>query len=156
MNPRKKTSVYYWKLSFHATNFRKSPFSVINWTFFSQVQILIFLHEATQSDHIRWLLIWTVYKMFWLCWELWICATFQSYDYIALPPSVKQFCNHLLLPTWSWQLPEFFNNSYWISSWLCIFHHSWICQRRLNVRTFFTLPPISHKMYQTLSWASSI
>ena len=42
LNSRKKSSVYYWKLSFHATNFRKSPFSVIKWTFFPRVQILIF------------------------------------------------------------------------------------------------------------------
>ena len=40
LNTRKKSSVYYWKLSFQATNFRKSPFS-------------IFLPEAIQSDHIR-------------------------------------------------------------------------------------------------------
>ena len=36
--PEKKSSVYYWKLSFQATNFSKSPFSVINWTFFPQVR----------------------------------------------------------------------------------------------------------------------
>ena len=27
--------------------------SVINWTFFPLIQILIFLREATQNDHIR-------------------------------------------------------------------------------------------------------
>ena len=49
----KKISVYYWKLSFHATNFRNSPFSVINWTFFPRIQIFIFIRESTQNDHIR-------------------------------------------------------------------------------------------------------
>ena len=33
----------------------KTQLSVINWTFFPQIQILIFLREATQNDHIRFL-----------------------------------------------------------------------------------------------------
>ena len=55
LNSRKKSSVYYWKLRFPARNTLKPPFSVIKWTFFPQVQISIFLCEATQSDHIRML-----------------------------------------------------------------------------------------------------
>ena len=31
----------------------KTQLSVINWTFFPLIKILIFLHEATQNDHIR-------------------------------------------------------------------------------------------------------
>ena len=31
----------------------KTQLSVINWTFFPRIQILIFLREATQNDHIR-------------------------------------------------------------------------------------------------------
>ena len=53
LNARKKSSVYYWKLRFQARNPHKPPFSVINWTFFPRIQILIFLREATQNDHIR-------------------------------------------------------------------------------------------------------
>ena len=53
LNLRKKSSVYYWKLHFQGRNAHKPPFSVINWTFFPQIQILIFLREATQNDHIR-------------------------------------------------------------------------------------------------------
>jgi hypothetical protein len=40
LNLSKKSSVYYWKSSFQATNFRKSPFSVINWTFFPRFWFL--------------------------------------------------------------------------------------------------------------------
>ena len=53
LNLRKKSSVYYWKLHFQGRNAHKPPFSVINWTFFPQIQISIFLREATQNDHIR-------------------------------------------------------------------------------------------------------
>ena len=40
-------------MRFQARNGHKPPFSVINWTFFPWIQILILLHEATQDDHIR-------------------------------------------------------------------------------------------------------
>ena len=53
LNLRKKKSVYYWKLRFQGRNACKLPFLVINWTFFPQIQISIFLREATQNDHIR-------------------------------------------------------------------------------------------------------
>ena len=53
LNSRKKSSVYYWKLRFQGRNACKLPFLVINWTFFPRIQILIFLREATQNDHIR-------------------------------------------------------------------------------------------------------
>ena len=33
----------------------KTQLSVINWTFFPRIQILIFLHETTQNDHNRML-----------------------------------------------------------------------------------------------------
>ena len=53
LNSRKKSSVYYWKLRFQGRNACKLPFLVINWTFFPRIQILIFLPEATQNNHIR-------------------------------------------------------------------------------------------------------
>ena len=43
---------------------------------FPQVQISIFLREATQNDHIRLLYKFEKIKKNWLCWELWICASF--------------------------------------------------------------------------------
>ena len=77
LNPRKKSSVYYWKWRFPKVCGMKTQLSLMNWTFFPRVQILIFLRRATQGNHIRMMtvLVWTVYKFFWLCWELWICAT---------------------------------------------------------------------------------
>ena len=48
-----KSSVYYWKLRFQGRNACKPPFSVINWTFFPRIQILISLCETTQNDHNR-------------------------------------------------------------------------------------------------------
>ena len=51
LNSRKKSSVYYWKLRFQGRNACKLPFLVINWTFFPQIQILIFIRETTQNDH---------------------------------------------------------------------------------------------------------
>ena len=53
LNPRKKSSVYYWKGRFMGVSALKTQLSVINWTFFPRIQILIFLREATQNDHIR-------------------------------------------------------------------------------------------------------
>ena len=53
LNLRKKSSVYYWKGRFVGVSALKMQLSVINWTFFPQIQILIFLREATQNDHIR-------------------------------------------------------------------------------------------------------
>ena len=53
LNVRKKSSVYYWKGRFVGVSALKMQLSVINWTFFPQIQILIFLCEATQNDHIR-------------------------------------------------------------------------------------------------------
>ena len=53
LNLRKKSSLYYWKGRFVGISGWKTQLSVINWTFFPQVQILIFLRKATQNDHIR-------------------------------------------------------------------------------------------------------
>ena len=53
LNLRKKSSVYYWKGRFVGVSGLKTQLSVINWTFFPRIQILIFLREATQNDHIR-------------------------------------------------------------------------------------------------------
>ena len=39
------------KVVFQGRNACKPPFSVINWTFFPRIQILIFLRETTQNDH---------------------------------------------------------------------------------------------------------
>ena len=41
------------KVASQAWNAHKPPFSVRNWTFFPRIQILIFLRESTQNDHIR-------------------------------------------------------------------------------------------------------
>ena len=42
-----------------------------------RIQILIFLCKTTQNDHYRLLYKFeTEQKNFWLCWELWICASF--------------------------------------------------------------------------------
>ena len=49
----KKSSVYYWKGRFVAVSGLKTHLSLINWTFFPRIQILIFHCEATQYDHIR-------------------------------------------------------------------------------------------------------
>ena len=54
----------------------ETQLSVINWTFFPQIQILIFLRESTQNDHIRLLYKFENDQKNWLCWELWICASF--------------------------------------------------------------------------------
>ena len=43
LNSRKKSSVYYWKGRFVGVSGLKTQLSVINWTFFPQIQILIFL-----------------------------------------------------------------------------------------------------------------
>ena len=49
----KKSSVYYWKGRFVGVSGLKTQLSLINWTFFPHIQILIFHREATQDDHIR-------------------------------------------------------------------------------------------------------
>ena len=46
----KKSSVYYWKWRFPKVCSLKTQLSLINWTFFPRVQILIFLREATFDD----------------------------------------------------------------------------------------------------------
>ena len=77
LNSWKKSSVYYWKLRFQGRNACKLPFLVINWTFFPRIQILIFLCQTTQNDHNRLLYkLENCQKKFWLCWELWIYASF--------------------------------------------------------------------------------
>ena len=53
LNARKKSSVYYWKGRFVGVSGLKTHLSLINWTFFPRIQILIFHCEATQYDHIR-------------------------------------------------------------------------------------------------------
>ena len=53
LNSRKKKFSLLLKVASQARNVHKPPFSVINWTFFPQIQILIFLRESTQNDHIR-------------------------------------------------------------------------------------------------------
>ena len=53
LNARKKSSVYYWKGRFVGISGLKTHLSLINWTFFPRIQILIFHCEATQYDHIR-------------------------------------------------------------------------------------------------------
>ena len=53
LNLRKKSSLYYWKGRFVGISGWKTQLSVINWTSFPQVQILLFLREATQNDHNR-------------------------------------------------------------------------------------------------------
>ena len=53
LNVREKSSVYSWKGRFVGVSGLKTQLSVINWTFFPRIQILIFLREATQNDHIR-------------------------------------------------------------------------------------------------------
>ena len=50
-NLRKKSLVYYWKGGFVDVSGLKTQLSVINWTFFPRIQILIFLRETTQNDH---------------------------------------------------------------------------------------------------------
>ena len=45
--------VYYWKGRFAGVSALKTQLSVINWTFFPRVQILIFLRETSQNDHNR-------------------------------------------------------------------------------------------------------
>ena len=49
----KKSSVYYWKGGFVGVSGLKTQLSVINWFFFPQIHILIFLREKTQNDHNR-------------------------------------------------------------------------------------------------------
>ena len=49
----KKGSVYYWKGRFVGVSGLKTQLSLINWTFFPHIQILIFHCKATQDDHIR-------------------------------------------------------------------------------------------------------
>ena len=51
LNLRKKSSVYYQKGKFAGISALKTQLSVIYWTFFPQIQILIFLSETTQNDH---------------------------------------------------------------------------------------------------------
>ena len=53
LNPKKKRSVYYWKGRFVGVSGLKTQLSLINWTFFPHIQILIFHCKATQDDHIR-------------------------------------------------------------------------------------------------------
>ena len=50
-----ESSVYCWKWKLPKVCGMKTQLSVINWTVFPQVQILIFLREGTQGDHIRWM-----------------------------------------------------------------------------------------------------
>ena len=53
LNSRKKSSLYYWKGRFVGISGWKTQLSVINWTFFPGIQILIFLRKTTQNDHNR-------------------------------------------------------------------------------------------------------
>ena len=51
-----KSSVYYcyyWKWRYDEFSSHKSPFLVLNWTFFHQDLILIFLCQASQNPHVR-------------------------------------------------------------------------------------------------------
>ena len=42
-------------MRFQGRNAHKPPFSGINWTYFPRIQFFIFLHEATQNKHVRFL-----------------------------------------------------------------------------------------------------
>ena len=50
----------------------RTQLSVLNWTFFPRVQTLIFLRGNSRWSYWTAVLVWKVYKFFWLCWELWI------------------------------------------------------------------------------------
>ena len=53
LNARKKSSVYSWKGRFMGVSALKTQLSVINWTFFPRIQILIFLRETSHNDNKR-------------------------------------------------------------------------------------------------------
>ena len=66
-------------LSFQAANHLKTQLSVLIELFFPWVQILIFLHKATQGDHISLLYEFEMFTKFYGC--------VGSFKYV--PPSVR-------------------------------------------------------------------